>query len=76
MYMPSPPKRYEAPVKPNSAFKLRRLEVPTSDDLTLPFLDLIYCVVATQIFCIFTPNLGEDEPILTLAWVGKNRQPV
>ena len=30
-------------------------------------------VVATQIFFIFTPNIGEDEPILTsifFRWVG------
>ena len=34
-------------------------------------------VVATQIFFIFIPNLGEDEPILTsifFKWVGKNHQ--
>ena len=35
--------------------------------------NLIFWVVATQIFFIFTPKIGEDEPILTsifFRWVG------
>ena len=35
--------------------------------------------MATQIFCIFTPKIGEDEPNLTIIffrWVETNQQPV